>query len=149
METTHKTAEQGKASGGGTESGRTGYAVKEARKNEPDTGAEKGFVEKSSELADQAKTAVSQAYDEASRGLNRTYEQAKEYGREASEGLSRGYEQAKEYGRQKPVNAALIVFGAGIGLGLLLGGTLRPRGGTRRFVRPVINALTEIAAEIF
>ena len=149
METTHKVSEQGKASGTSSESGRTGYGVKEAKNIEPDTGAAKGFVEKTSQLADQAKTAVSQAYDEASKGLNRTYEQAKEYSREATEGLNRTYEQAKEYGRQKPVNAALIVFGAGFGLGLLFASTLRPRGGNRRFVRPVMNALTEIAAEIF
>ena len=43
----------------------------------------------------------------------------------------------------------LIVFGAGVGVGLLLAGSFRTRGGNRRFVRPVMNALTEIAAEIF
>ena len=147
METTHKTSEQGKTSGGSSESGRTGYAVKEAKKTEP--GTEPGFVETAGKIADQAKSAVSQAYDEASKGLNRTYEQAKEYSREATEGLNRGYEQAKEYGRQNPVNAALIAFGAGVGLGLLIAGAFRTRGGNRRFVRPVMNAITEIAAEIF
>ena len=145
MDTTH-TIDQGKPSGGSSESGRTGYGVKEAKTIEPD---EKTFAEKTSQLADQAKSAVSHAYDEASKGVNRTYEQAKDYSREAAEGLNRTYEHAKEYSREKPVNAALIVFGAGVGLGLLLGSTLRPRGGNRRFVRPVINALTEIAAEIF
>jgi ElaB/YqjD/DUF883 family membrane-anchored ribosome-binding protein len=145
MDTTHKTSE-GKTSGGGTESGRAGYAVKEAR-----TGDETGFVENAAKIADQAKSAVTQAYDEASKGLNRTYEQAKEYSREAADGLNRGLEQAKEYGRQKPVNAALIVFGVGFGVGLLFAGALRGggRGGNRRFVRPVMNAITEIAAEIF
>ena len=149
METTHKTADQGKMSAGSSESGRTGYAAKEAKKPEPGTGAETGFVETAGKIADQAKSAVTQAYGEASKGLNRTYEQAKEYSREATEGLNRTYEQAKEYGRQKPVNAALIVFGAGVGVGLLFAGAFRTRGGNRRFVRPVINALTEIAAEIF
>jgi len=145
METTQKTSDQGKTSGGSSEYGRAGSAVKEARKTEPDT----GFVETAGKIADQAKSAVTQAYDEASKGLNRTYEQAKEYSREATEGLNRTYEQAKEYGRQKPVNAALIVFGAGVGVGLLCAGAFRTRGGNRRFVRPVMNALTEIAAEIF
>jgi ElaB/YqjD/DUF883 family membrane-anchored ribosome-binding protein len=144
MDTTNKSSE-GKTSGGGTESGRTGYAVKEAR-----TGDETGFVESAGKLADQAKSAVTQAYGEASKGLNRTYEQAKEYSREAADGLNRGLEQAKEYGRQKPVNAALIVFGVGVGVGLLFAGAFRGgRGGNRRFVRPVMNAITEIAAEIF
>ena len=149
METTHKTSDQGKTSGGSSEYGRAGSAVKEARKTEPGAGADTGFVETATKIADQAKSAVTQAYDDASKGLNRTYEQAKEYSREATEGLNRTYEQAKEYGRQKPVNAALIVFGAGVGIGLLCASAFRTRGGNRRFVRPVINALSEIAAEIF
>lgn len=143
MDTTNKTSDQGR-----TESGGTGFAAKEARKTEP-TGTETGFVETAGKIADKAKSAVTQAYDEASKGLNRTYEQAKEYSREATEGLNRTYEQAKEYGRQKPVNTALIVFGAGFGIGLLCASAFRTRGGNRRFVRPVVNALTEIAAEIF
>jgi ElaB/YqjD/DUF883 family membrane-anchored ribosome-binding protein len=149
MDTTHKTSEQGMTSGGSSESGRAGYGVKEAKTTEPGAGAETGFVETASKIADQAKAAVSQAYDGASKGLNRTYEQAKEYSREATEGLNRGIEQAKEYGRQKPVNAALIAFGVGVGFGLLFAGAFRTRSGNRRFVRPVMNALTEIAAEIF
>ena len=148
MDTTQKTSEQGRTSGGSLESGRTGQAVKEARKIESGS-EETGFVENAGRIADKAKSAVTQAYDEASKGLNRTYEQAKEYSREAADGLNRGYEQAKEYGRQKPVNAALIVFGVGVGVGLLFAGAFRTRGGNRRFVRPVVNALTEIAAEIF
>ena len=145
METTHKATEQGKTSGGGSESGRTGYAVKEAKKTDSET----GLVDSATRMADQAKSAVSQVYDEASKGLSRGYEQAKEYSQQATEGLNRGLEQAKEYGREKPVNAALIVFGVGVGVGLLCAGAFRGRGGNRRFVRPVINALTEIAAEIF
>ena len=146
METANKASEQGKVSGGSTESGRAGYGVKKAKTIEPN---EKSFAEKTSQLADQAKSAVSAAYDEATRGLNRTYEQAKEYSRQATEGLNRTLEQGKEYGRQNPVNTALICFGVGVGFGLLFGGAFRTRSGNRRFVRPVMNALTEIAAEIF
>lgn len=149
MDTTNKTSDQVRTSGLSSESGRTGYAAKEARQTEPATGTETGFVETAGKIAEKAKSAATQAYDEASKGLNRTYEQAKEYSREATEGLNRTYEQAKEYGRQKPVNAALIVFGAGVGVGLLCASALRTRGGNRRFVRPVLNALSEIAAEIF
>ena len=143
METTHNTSEHGRTLGGGSDFGSTGQAVKEAK--ETDT----GFAEKTARIADQAKSAVSQAYDEASKGINRTYEQAREYSREATEGLNRTYEQAKEYGRQKPVNAALIALGVGVGLGLLCAGAFRTRRGNSRFVRPVMNAIAEIAAEIF
>lgn len=86
------------------------------------------LADRAAEATEQAKPAVSEAWDRTSRSLNETYQQA------------------KDYGRENPGTMTLIAFGAGIGVGLLLaggGGSYRSR--TRRIVPPVMNALSEIA----
>jgi hypothetical protein len=80
---------------------------------------------------DQMRQSVSEAYNRASHGVNETWEQA------------------MNYGREHPGTATLIAFGAGVGVGLLLAGGLASRSRTRRIVPPVMNALSEIASEIF
>jgi len=57
--------------------------------------------------------------------------------------------QAVTYGRENPGTAALIAFGAGIGLGILIGSSLNSRSRTTRIINPIMGALTDIAAEIF
>jgi hypothetical protein len=61
------------------------------------------------------------------------------------------YEQALDYTRENPGKAALVMFGVGIGVGLLLANStnLTGRSRTRRIVPPVMNALSDIAAELF
>src|ERR1051325_8293341 len=56
----------------------------------------------SAQVIDQAKQAVTDAYNRTSQTLNETYSQA------------------MDYGRQHPGQLTLIAFGAGIGIGLLL-----------------------------
>lgn len=84
------------------------------------------------EVVDQAKQAVTDVYNRASKSLNESYSQA------------------VDYGRENPGKTTLIAFGAGIGIGLLLAGNFNSsRGRTGRIVPPIMNALTEIATEIF
>jgi hypothetical protein len=84
------------------------------------------------EMIDQAKQAVTDAYNRTSKTLNETYSQA------------------VDYGREHPTQLTLIAFGAGIGIGILLSNSLSPsRSRTGRIVPPVVNALSEIALELF
>lgn len=87
--------------------------------------------ERGAEAADRAKQTVSEAYERTSRNLNE------------------GYRQAMDYGREHPAQTALICFGIGVGVGIWLGSTISPRSRTSRIVPPVMNALSDIAAEIF
>jgi ElaB/YqjD/DUF883 family membrane-anchored ribosome-binding protein len=84
------------------------------------------------EMVDQAKQAVTDAYNRTSKTLNDSYSQA------------------MDYGRDHPGQLTLIAFGAGIGIGLLLSsGLTSSRSRTGRIVPPVVNALSEIAIELF
>ena len=62
--------------------------------------------------------------------------------------VSETYEQAKSYSRKNPGKTILIALGVGVGLGLLLGASSR-HSRTGRFARPVVNALSDIALEVF
>ena len=90
------------------------------------------FSNRSSEMVDQTKQAVTQAYDKT------------------TETLSQTYNQAMDYGRENPGKLTLIAFGAGIGIGLLLaGGFSGGRSRTTRIAEPAIDALSRIALEFF
>jgi ElaB/YqjD/DUF883 family membrane-anchored ribosome-binding protein len=90
------------------------------------------FGNRSSEVIDQTKQAVTQAYDKT------------------AETLSQTYSQAMDYGRENPGKLTLIAFGAGIGIGLLLaGGFSGGRSRTTRIAEPAIDALSRIAMEFF
>jgi ElaB/YqjD/DUF883 family membrane-anchored ribosome-binding protein len=80
------------------------------------------------EVMDQAKQALSEAYDKTSKTVSATYDQA------------------VDYGREHPGQLTLIAFGAGIGIGLLLASAFSSRS---RIMPPVVNTLTEIATELF
>ena len=58
------------------------------------------------------------------------------------------YGQVKNYSKKNPGKTILIALGVGAGLGILLGAGSR-HSRTGRFARPVVNALSEIALEIF
>jgi ElaB/YqjD/DUF883 family membrane-anchored ribosome-binding protein len=83
------------------------------------------------EIIDQTKQGISETYNRASQGLNETYEQA------------------MDYSREHPGRSTLIAFGLGVGVGLLMAGNFATRSRTRRIVPPVMNALSEIASELF
>ncbi|MGH9837687.1 MAG: hypothetical protein ACREEM_02765 [Blastocatellia bacterium] len=85
------------------------------------------------EAVDQARQTVNDAYQRASRSVNETLGQA------------------KEYSRENPGTATLVAFGVGVGVGVLLASGVLSSGRSRsqRIVPPVMNALSEIAAEVF
>jgi ElaB/YqjD/DUF883 family membrane-anchored ribosome-binding protein len=114
----------GQAAGSATQ--RSPYQSEQGR-----TGEWEDIKERGAEMADRAKQTVSEAYERTSRNLNE------------------GYRQAMDYGREHPGQTALICFGIGVGVGLWLGSTVSPRSRTSRIVPPVMNALSDIAAEIF
>ena len=87
--------------------------------------------ERGAEFADKAKQTVTEAYDKTSRTLNE------------------GYGQAIDYGRDNPGKTVLIAFGVGLGVGVLLSNSLSPRSRAGRIVPPVMNALSDIAAQLF
>jgi ElaB/YqjD/DUF883 family membrane-anchored ribosome-binding protein len=135
MENTKKTNEQGNT---GTGNQATGVKQAEDRgQNQPaKTSGESAFnntANTATEAVDQAKQVVTDAYNRASKSLNESYSQA------------------MDYGRENPGKTTLIAFGAGIGIGLLLAGNLGSSRNSRtgRIVPPVMNALTEIAREVF
>jgi ElaB/YqjD/DUF883 family membrane-anchored ribosome-binding protein len=86
-------------------------------------------ADRGAEAYGQAKQVVSEAYDRT------------------SETLSNTYEQAINYGRENPGKFALIAFGAGIGIGILLSSTGSGRSRTNRIAEPVVNALSQVAME--
>jgi len=102
-----------------------GTAAQRAREQVSQAGA------RAAEVYDQTRKAVGEAYDKTAAAVTEKYDQA------------------VTYGKENPVSLALIAFGTGIGLGLVLASSLRSRNRTNRIVRPVLNAITEIALEFF
>jgi ElaB/YqjD/DUF883 family membrane-anchored ribosome-binding protein len=93
-------------------------------------GTAQSILERGAEAYGQAEKAVSDAYDKTARAVGETYEQAKIYSRKNSD------------------KAILIALGIGVGLGFLLGASSR-HSRTGRFARPVFNALSDIALQLF
>ena len=87
--------------------------------------------ERGAEIADKAKQTFNDAYERTSRTLNDSY------GR------------AIDFGSEHPGQAMLIAFGVGVGVGLWLSSNVSSRSRSSRIVPPVLNALSEIAAEMF
>jgi len=134
MENTKKPQEQGN-----TGTGHQATATKAAEDRTPANQQSKANNESTfggggaTQVVDQATQAVTDVYNRASKSLNESYTQA------------------VDYGRENPGKTTLIAFGAGIGIGLLLAGSLGSSRNSRtgRIVPPVMNALTEIAREVF
>ena len=88
------------------------------------------MLEQGAEAYGQAEQAVSEAYDATSQKVSETYEQA------------------KKYSHGNPGKSLLIAVGIGVSLGLLLGARTH-RSRTGRIAQPVVNALSDIALELF
>jgi ElaB/YqjD/DUF883 family membrane-anchored ribosome-binding protein len=139
MENTKKTQDQGNTGTGNQGSqGNQATAARTAEdktqhNQQPKSNGESNFANGATEVVDQAKQAVTDVYNRASKGLNESYTQA------------------VDYGRENPGKTTLIAFGAGIGIGLLLAGSVGSSRNSRtsRILPPVMNALTEIAREVF
>ena len=95
----------------------TGNADSAAREKVEDRGAG---------MMDQAKLKAGQIYNQANRNLNEQYERV------------------IGYGRRSPGKATLIAFGAGLGVGLLVVGSINARSRRSRLVEPIMNALSTL-----
>jgi len=117
------------------ESGKTGYGTATTPKKSEESSPSSGLnaqIERGEKIVNDVKEKVTDAYDRTSKNLNE------------------GYVRAIDYGRANPGKMSLIMFGAGLGVGLLLAnssGSGRSRRG--RIIAPVMNALTDISREIF
>lgn len=85
------------------------------------------------EMLDQAKQKVTEAYGQTSKSVTEQYEKA------------------MDYGRENPGKTTLIAFGVGVGVGLLLVGSLSGSRNSRRsrVVEPVMDAVSTLARELF
>lgn len=92
--------------------------------------ATQNILERGAEIYGEAEQTVSEVYDKTAQAVSETYEKAKSY----SEG--------------NPGKTVLVALGIGVGVGFLLGARSR-RSRTGRFAQPVVNALSEIALELF
>lgn len=132
MESTKKMKDQ--AEGQNSQSETTSKTPKQGNQTSQENQGTLGNLSaKGTEVMEQAKEVATDVYNRASKTVNK------------------GVNQAMDYGRENPGTTTLIAFGAGIGVGLLLAGSFTgsSRSRTGRIVPPVMNALTEIATEIF
>lgn len=128
MESTKKVKDQAEGHNQQTE---TGKNAKQG--NQEPQGTLGNITAKGGEVVEQAKEVATDVYNRASKTVNKSVNQA------------------MDYSRENPGTASLIAFGAGVGVGLLLAGSFAgsSRSRTGRIVPPVMNALTEIATELF
>jgi len=63
--------------------------------------------------------------------------------------VSETYEKVRCYAVNNPGKTMFFSLGAGVGLGFLLFASTRRSGATGRFARPVVNALSDVALELF
>lgn len=89
-------------------------------------------TERGAEIMHQAKHKVSEVYEQANKSVTKQYEKA------------------MDYGRENPGKTTLIAFGVGVGVGVLLVGSVSgPRRRRSRVVEPVMSAVSTLARELF
>jgi ElaB/YqjD/DUF883 family membrane-anchored ribosome-binding protein len=93
--------------------------------------APQNILDKGTEAFEKAEQAAGEAYDKTTQKVKETYEKA------------------KSYSDENPGKTVLIALGIGVGIGLLLSASSSHRSRTGRIAQPVINALSDIAHEIF
>ena len=116
------------------ESGKSGYGTATTPKKSEESSSGSVLnaqIERGEKIVNGVKETVSDAYDRTSKSLNE------------------GYVKAIDYGRSNPGKMSLIMFGAGLGVGLLLAANNSGRSRRGRIIEPVMNALTDISRELF
>ena len=129
-------------SGSTSSTGSMGSPSSTGSHNNPLTGsAPQRAKDTAQSTIDQTKQVVNDAYDKTSEVLSNAYGKT-------SEVLGNTYDKTMTYGRENPGTLTLIAFGAGIGVGLLLAGSLGGgRSRTSRIAEPIVGALSQIALE--
>ena len=89
---------------------------------------------------EKAQQVGSEAYQRTSEALGQAYDKTTDV-------VSGAYDQAVSYGRENPATMTLVAFGIGVGVGLLLAGTLSPSRG-RSFTEPIVNAISDLARDV-
>ncbi|MHB8122153.1 MAG: hypothetical protein ACYDG4_08365 [Desulfuromonadaceae bacterium] len=95
------------------------------------TATAQNFLNKGTEAYGKAEQAAGEAYDKTTQKVKETYEKA------------------RSYSSENPGMTILVALGVGVGIGLLLGASSSHRSRTGRIAQPVINALSDIAHEVF
>ncbi|HMG34065.1 MAG TPA: hypothetical protein VKM94_09025 [Blastocatellia bacterium] len=95
---------------------------------QPKTAGEPGMA---GQVIEQVKEGVSSAYETTSKGLNK------------------GYNMAVDYGKSNPGKMTMIAFGVGLGVGLMISNGFTGRGRRSRIIPPIMDALSQIATEMF
>jgi len=103
----------------------------------------------SGNMSAQAASATQRARDTAQTAYDQTRQVVNDAYGKTSEVLTNTYDQAMIYGRENPGKLTLIAFGAGIGIGLLLAGSVGGRSRTNRIAEPIVGALSQVAMEFF
>ncbi|MGA9767991.1 MAG: hypothetical protein WBV94_03055 [Blastocatellia bacterium] len=104
----------------------------------------------SGNIGAQAASATQRARETAQTAYDQTKQVVNDAYGKTSEVLTNTYDQAMVYGRENPGKLTLIAFGAGIGIGLLLAGSLGGgRSRTNRIAEPIVGALSQVALEFF
>lgn len=98
------------------------------RSSEPESPKAQDVFNQGARAFDETKRRMEEAYDRSARAISQTYGQA------------------LDYGRENPGKAAMIAFGIGVGVGMLLMGSRR-RSPVSRYGEPVVNALSSMAME--
>jgi ElaB/YqjD/DUF883 family membrane-anchored ribosome-binding protein len=115
------------------------------------TAADQGerMRERVSETFDEVKEQARERTEEAKDRIGEAKERiADAYGR-TSQAASRLYRDAIDYSREHPATAALVAFGTGVGLGMLLGDGSRDSRYRRSFVPVMATAIAEAVLDIF
>ena len=117
--------------------------------NTPNTPSGSGQTS-SGNINAQAASATQRAKETAQTAYDQTRQVVGDAYGKTSEVLTNTYDQAMTYGRENPGKLTLIAFGAGIGIGLLLAGSLGGgRSRTNRIAEPIVGALSQVAMEFF
>ncbi len=95
------------------------------------TATAQNILDQGTEAFGKAEQVVGEAYDKTTQKVKETYEKA------------------KSYSDENPSKTLFIALGIGVGIGLLLGASSSHRSRTGRIAEPVINALSDIAHEVF
>jgi ElaB/YqjD/DUF883 family membrane-anchored ribosome-binding protein len=106
---------------------------------EAQAGAETA-LEKGKDVYDKAQEMAQQGYQKASEKVGTAY-------RRTSEAMSGAYDSGVGYVRENPAMMTLVAMGIGVGVGFLLGASLRRPARTGRFTTPIVDAVYDMVAD--